>query len=107
MEEKKLKTVDMHVAEKKGKVAQPQAQQRLTYEQLNDACNQLFQQNQQLLRQVKELNMMNAFRRLDYLFKVLEHQNNFSSDFVGDCAMEIKDSMTIPEDPENTGETKA
>lgn len=97
MEEKKTKTVEMQASKKDATTG---AQQKLTYEQLNDACNQLFQQNQQLIKQVRELNIVNAFRRLDYLFKVLEHPENFSADFIGSCAQEIEDSMTIPEEPE-------
>lgn len=73
-----------------------QKQQKLTYEQLNDACQQLFQQNQQLLRQLKEQNMVNMFKRLDYLFKVVEFADTFKdADFVNGCLDEIKGAMTI------------
>lgn len=105
MEEKKSKVVDM-----KGKA--DTKQQKLTYEQLNDACNQLFQQNQQLYKKINELNTYNAFRRLDYLFKVVEIFNKivapegltFTEDFVKSCIKEIQDAMTIKEEPDE--ETK-
>ena len=47
-------------------------QKKLTYEQLNDACNQLWQQNKQLVKRNKELEQFVMNKRLDYLFKVLE-----------------------------------
>lgn len=72
-------------------------QQKLTYEQLNDACNQLWQQNQMLTKRNKELEQFNMFKRLDYLFKVLEFKDTFSVDFVGDCVNEIEEAMTIPQ----------
>lgn len=104
MEEKKVnetKTVEMKAV--KGGA---QKEQKLTYEQLNEACNQLFQQNQQLRKQVNELNSFNAFKRLDYLFKVVEHSSAFNdAEFTSYCIDEIKDAMII-KDAEDT-ETKA
>lgn len=91
-----------------------QKQQRLTYEQLNDACQQLFQQNQQLLKQLKEQNMINMFKRLDYLFKVVEldgatHYDSdvrFDHDFVKSCIGEIQDAMTIKDEHDGKEEAK-
>lgn len=71
-------------------------QQKLTYEQLNDACNQLLQQNQQLGKRVKELEQFSMFKRLDYLFEVVKIKDVFSVDFVGDCVKEIEEAMTVP-----------
>lgn len=71
---------------------------KLTYEQLNDACNQLWQQNSQLVKRNRELEQFAMNKRLDYLFKVLEFGKDFSSDFVGNCASEIEEAMTIPQD---------
>ena len=39
-------------------------------------------------------------KRLDYLFKVLECSKEFSSDFIGNCASEIEEAMTVPQDME-------
>lgn len=75
-------------------------QQKLTYEQLNDACNQLWQQNKQLAARNRELETFAMNKRLDYLFKVLELSNQFSSDFVVNCSSEIEQAMTIPQDIE-------
>lgn len=39
-------------------------------------------------------------KRLDYLFKVLECSKEFSSDFIGNCASEIEEAITVPQDME-------
>ena len=85
----------------KGKVME---EKKLTYDQLNDACNQLVQQNRQLMMRNRELEQFAMNKRLDYLFKVLEFSREFSSDFVGNCASEITSAMVIPEEEEEKGE---
>lgn len=92
MEENKAKTVNMGV---KGN-NQPKEKQKLTYEQLNDACNQLWQQNKKLVMKNRELEQFALNKRMDYLFKVLEFCDKFHSDFVVECANEIEVAMTIP-----------
>ena len=89
-EQKTSRVVNMKGEEKHEK--------KLTYEQLNDACNQLWQQNQQLAKRAKELEQFAVNKRLDYLFKVIEFSSSFSSDFVGNCASEIEEAMTIPQE---------
>lgn len=70
-------------------------EEKLTYEQLENAANQLLAQNNELRRTLMELS--NAMRRLDYLFKVLDHVALFDVDFVDNCTAEIVQLMTIPE----------
>lgn len=91
MEEKKTKTVNM-------RASQGEQEQKLTYEQLNDACQQLFQQNQYLVKELKEANMTNVFKRLDYLFRVLESAPSFDNTFVKQCASEIQEALTLKEE---------
>lgn len=88
MEEKKTKTVEM----------KPQNEKKFTYDELNDIASQLSQQNQQLYQQLQRANMSNAFKRLDYLFKVVENGAMFSTAFVDKCINEIEDTITIEED---------
>lgn len=95
-EQNKAKQINMNAGA--GKVGTKQ--QKLTYEQLNDACNQLWQQNKQFVARNRELEAFAMNKRLDYLFKVLKLSNQFSSDFVGNCAVEIEQAMTIPQDTE-------
>ena len=98
MEEQKSKTVKMNAAHK--------GEQKLTYEQLNDACIQLSQQNRQLIVRNRELENFAMNKRLDYLFKVLEYSGKFSSDFIVSCVGEIEQAMTIPQEPEEQREEK-
>ena len=95
-EQNKAKQINMNAGTGKSETKQ----QKLTYEQLNDACNQLWQQNKQLVARNRELETFAMNKRLDYLFKVLELSNQFSSDFVGNCSSEIEQAMTIPQDIE-------
>lgn len=90
--------------------------QKLTYEQLNQACIELSQQNQQMQTYIKKLQhqmiqmegMLQA-KRMDYLFKVIElymkSEKFFDTDYVLKCAEEIQESLTIPEE-EQQEETK-
>lgn len=43
---------------------------------------------------IDNLNMGNMFKRLDYLFKVLEFKHEFEVEFVGNSAKEIVEIMT-------------
>ena len=95
-EQNKAKQISMNESENKSE----NKQQKLTYEQLNNACNQLWQQYKQLVARNRELEAFAMNKRPDYLFKVLELSNQFSSDFVRNCAVEIEQAMTIPQDTE-------
>lgn len=98
MEEKEVKKVSTGETPKNS-----DKRQKLTYEQLNEACSQLFQQNQYLAKQLREANLVNNFKRLDYLFKVVELADTFKdADFVGSCIDEIKETIIIKEEPEET-----
>ena len=94
--------------------------QKLSYEQLNQACaemsQQIQQQNkyiQQMHKQMQEMNFMLQNKRMEYLFKVVELANNYKSSsypcfdklFVEECLAEIQESLTIPEQEEEKEET--
>lgn len=91
-EEKQPKVVNM-----KGSADnKSNGQQKLTYEQLNDACMQLSQQNQYLSRQLQQANLTNMFKRLDYLFMVLNYESVIKDpDFVNSCVEEIKNAIRV------------
>ena len=97
-EQNKAKTVDMN---KGGK----QEGKKLTYEQLNDACNQLWQQNKQLVVRNRELEQFVVNKRLDYLFKALESKALFSGDFIVNCTEEIEEAL-YPHDTEEENKEK-
>ena len=78
---------------------------KLSYEELENVCHQLSEQSQTLYRKLQEANMTNMFKRLDYLFAVVENKVAFPEDFAKKCVDEIITSMTIPEETEEkTGE---
>ena len=118
--EKKIgsKEVKMKVATPAGETAGMEAG-KLSYEELNKVCMELSQQNQQyrqytenLLKQMREMDISNHFKRLDYLFKVVEISNynntqwSFDGDFVVACLKEIQDTMTLPVEESKGEETK-
>ena len=68
----------------------------LSYEELKNVAGQLSQQNQQLNMMLQHANMTNMFKRMDYLFKVLELKQCFDPEFIIACSDEIKELMTPP-----------
>lgn len=84
--------------EEKDKIAESN---KFTYEQLENIAGNLSSQVQQLSARLQEANMFNTFKRLDYLFKVVEAACSlpvtiFSTDFAERCAKEIEELMTLP-----------
>lgn len=71
---------------------------KMSYEELENVAHQLSEQTRQLYAKLQEVNMINMFKRLDYLFKVIEFPHMFTAEFVTICAQEIQDLLTIPEE---------
>lgn len=69
-------------------------EKKLSYEELENVANNLYVRLQQA-------DMANMFKRLDYLFKVVENVDNFPQEFTKHCVEEIVNIMTI-----STEETK-
>lgn len=88
--------------EKDPQVANEQPE-KMTYEQLEQVAHQLSEQSRQLYMKLQQANMTNMFKRLDYLFKILEYHHMFEEDFVTKSVEEIVSIMTIPEE-ESRGE---
>lgn len=99
MEEQKGKVVEMTPQAKE--TEQPQ---KMSYEQLEQVAHQLSEQARQLYGQLQKSNLSNMFKRLDYLFKVVENGHMFKQDFLDGCVKEIENIMTVPEEPENSEE---
>ena len=70
----------------------------LSYDQLKEVAAQLQHENQQLRSTLVRVDYSNTFKRLDYLFKVLDNYVHFDDDFVASCIKEIQDMITIKED---------
>ena len=93
MEEQKKKVVEMKPQERS---------EKMSYEQLENVAHQLSEQNRQLFAKMQELNMANMFKRLDYLFKVVENGHMFKQDFLEKCVAEIESIITIPKQEEES-----
>ena len=79
---------------------QMQRPEKMSYEQLEGIAHQLSEQNRQLFAKLQELNMTNMFKRLDYLFKVIENGHMFKQYFLEKCIAEVESLMTVPEQEE-------
>jgi hypothetical protein len=72
-----------------------------SYEQLERELAGIKSMNTQLIAQLQQVNLGNLFKRLDYLFKVLETKDAFTnSEFVTKCAKEIEGHLTLNEEGE-------
>ena len=65
--------------------------EKISYEQLNDYCNQLMMQNRQLSQRLNQV--MNIHTKLPFLFEVLKLSHMFSEQFVTDTVKEVEDSL--------------
>ena len=70
--------------------------EKLSYAELEKVCNNQYKEIVGLRQAMERSQMTAAFRRLDYLFKVLELSGRFDEGFVKECADEIVRAMTIP-----------
>lgn len=93
MEEQKKKIVEMQPATK-----ETERPEKMSYEQLENVAHQLSEQAKQLYMKLQAANMSNMFKRLDYLFKVVENGHMFKQDFLEKCIAEIEEIMTVPEE---------
>lgn len=73
---------------------------KLSYEELERAANELSARCQGLYVDLQRANMANTFKRLDYLFKVVENKSAFGKEFVEICVGEIQEIMLPVEDTE-------
>jgi hypothetical protein len=69
--------------------------QKATYEQLENYVNQLSQQNMILKKKLSEFAEESFYKKMEFLFKVLENKDSFTIDFVNSCASEIMEAMNI------------
>ena len=106
MEENQSKTVNMT-----GKEVQKEETKKISYEDLQKAAGQLYQQNQQLIAKCKQYEeqmqrLNNVEVRLHYLFEVLDKGSYFDNDFIDVCVNEVKEIMTIKEENKEEEEDK-
>lgn len=83
--------------------AQVVEEKKYTETEFNAACNQLYSK---LMKEIQARDMTNMFKRLDYLFKVVENESCFSESFVDSCVQEIETALT-PVDYEENSKSKS
>lgn len=91
-EQKKAKSVNMGKSEE-------DAPKKYTYDELNNICNQQFQQMREMAGRIQQLEYAINEKRLDCLFKVIELSSkasvfHFSDKFVSSCVAEIEEALT-------------
>lgn len=91
---------------------------KLTYEQLNQAAQQisqqaeaLFKENQQLKEALNRISIQNGYTELGFKFKVVENSTMFPKEFVERTITDIVNTMTVTdeepnEEPETVKENK-
>ena len=77
----------------------------LSYEEMKNVAAQLQHQNEQMRNAIMKLDYTNTFKRLDYLFKVIEFSIQFPDDFVTNCINEVVDMMTVKEEEKEDKES--
>lgn len=95
--------------EKKAKVVemQPTKESVKTYEELVAENNQIKQQAEAMYRQMQQMNMQNIFKRLEFLFKVVENRSAFPEEFKNKCILEVVNLLTIPEEQKEVKDEQA
>lgn len=101
MEEKKAKTKKENNKNEEKKV------QKLSYEELENAANQIMAQfdavrkeNIQLKQQLNQLQLNDIYTELNFRFKVVENSKSFDPNFVEYCVNSIQEIML----PKNNAE---
>lgn len=88
---------------------------QLSYDELRKAASELSMQLQRMSQQfnlerqkhqkeTQELQMFNMFKRLDYLFKVVENATMFPAEFVENITKEVVDLLSLSNEQENKEE---
>ena len=75
----------------------------LTYDELKNVAGQLQQQNKFLIEQLQKNEYADLHKRIEYLFKVLEHKNTFANTdngFVDEVVSELISILKIDKQPE-------
>lgn len=88
---------------------------QLSYDELRKAASELSMQLQRISQQfnlerqkhqkeMQELQMFNMFKRLDFLFKVVENAPMFPAEFVENITKEVVDLLSLSNEQENKEE---
>lgn len=76
-------------------------EKKLGYDELKNVCGQLQQQNAFMREQLLKSRNEELYKRIDYLFKVVENKQAFSNVFYDNVVNEIEDILTPVEQEES------
>lgn len=78
---------------------------KLSYEELENVAKQLNEQCKKFYNELYIIKEQNFFKRLDYLFKVIENKDSFTNEYIDQTTTEITNLLTLPgeESTENEG----
>lgn len=76
-------------------------EKKLSYDELKNVCGQLQQQNAFMREQLLKSRNEELYKRIDYLFKVVENKQAFSNVFYDNVVNEIEDILTPVEQEES------
>ena len=76
-------------------------EKKLSYEELKNVCGQLQQQNAFMREQMLKARNEELYKRIDYLFKVVENKQAFSNVFYDNVVNEIEEILTPVEQEEH------
>jgi hypothetical protein len=68
-------------------------EKKLSYEELNNVCMQLSEQNERMKAHIDSLNRQQMFARLEFLFKVIEFKPSFPSEIFVKAVNEVSEIM--------------
>lgn len=81
-----------------GKLNPEVEEKKMSYEDLTSVVDKLQNENYQLKLILQRSQREDIYKRMDYLFKIIENSVMFPEDFLAKCTDEIVKAMTIPED---------
>jgi len=87
-----------NINEMNGTVVHEMEEKKYTESEMNAACGQLYQR---LVKEIQARDMSNMFKRMDYLFKVIENKDCFNKDFINEVIQEIEVALTPVESEDN------
>ena len=91
--------------EKNSKTISMGKPEKLSYEQLENFARQASARNTELGMKLNQAEMViNSFKRLDYLLRVIAQRDAYSPEFIKSCVNEVELMMTLPEEDENSKE---
>ena len=76
-------------------------EKKLSSEELKNVCGQLQQQNAFMRKQMLKMHNEELYKRIDYLFKVVENKQAFSNVFYDHAVNEIEEILTPVEQEES------